>query len=124
MSDGSIRPMDKCMLEFVGKWIKQNKNFIYDVGSSDITSDDAYVLKGENGKYYVVVKDVNMSADPNVQRSIMAREITLKTEKKIKSAKWLDDGSKVEFSKNSFKILPFFYGSSHSLRVAEIVIKD
>ena len=123
MGDGSIRPMDKCMLEFVGNWIKQNKNFIYDVSSSDITSDDAYVLKGENGKYYVVIKDVNMSADPNVQRSIMARDITLKTDKKIKSAKWLDDGSKVDFTENSFKVTPFFYGTSHYLRVAEIVFK-
>ena len=120
MGDGTVRPMDKCMLEFVGKWIKQNKNFIYNVGSADIECEGAYLLKGENGKYYAVVKDVNMTADPNVQRAMMERQVTINTDKKIKSVKWLDNGEKAILTKNGFKVTPFKYGTSHALRVAEI----
>ena len=120
MGDGSIRPMDKCMLEFVGKWVKQNKNFIYNVKSADIECDGAYLLKGENGKYYAVVKDVNMTADPNVQRAMMERQVTINTDKKIKSVKWLDNGEKAIITEKGFKVTPFKYGTSHALRVAEI----
>lgn len=122
-ADGSVRPMDKCMLEFVGKWIKQNKGFIYGARPSDITSDDAYVLKGEGNKYYAVVKDVNMMADANVQRASMERKITLKTDRKIKTVKWLDDNSAGVVEDNAVRLKPFFYGTSHSLRVAEITFK-
>ena len=122
-ADGSVRPMDKCMLEFVGKWIKQNKNFIYSVGVSDITSDDAYILKGENGKYYAVIKDVNMTADVNVQLGQAAKTVTLKTNKKIKKIKWLDNGVSAKANGNSFVVEPFIYGTSHALRVAELTIK-
>ncbi len=123
MGDGSIRPMDKCMLEFVGKWVKQNKNFIYDVKSADIECDGAYLLKSENGKIYAVVKDVLMTADANVQRAMMEREIVIKTDRKIKSVKWIDSGEKAEMTKNGFKITPFKYGTSHFIRVAEVTLK-
>ncbi len=122
-ADGSIRLMDRCILEFVGKWIKQNKNFIYSAGVSDITSDDAYILKGENGKYYAVIKDVNMTADVNVQLGQDAKTVTLKTDRKIKKIKWLDNGVCVKAKGNSFVVDPFIYGTSHALRVAELTIK-
>ncbi|MBR2336719.1 MAG: alpha-L-fucosidase [Clostridia bacterium] len=123
MGDGSIRAMDKCMLEFVGKWIKQNKSFIYNAKSADITAEGAYLLKGENGKYYAVIKNVEMTADANVQRAIMEREIVLNTDRKIKSVRWLDNGERAIATKNGFKITPFVYGTSHALRVAEITLK-
>jgi alpha-L-fucosidase len=123
MADGSVRAMDKCMLEFIGKWIKQNKGFIYNVKKADIESDDCYLLKGENGKYYAVIKDVNMTADINVQRSSGARTVTLKTDRKIKSVKWLDNGLKGIAKGNSFEVSMFAYGTSHNLRVAEITLK-
>ncbi len=122
-ADGSVRLMDRCILEFVGKWIKQNKNFIYSAGISDITSDDAYILKGENGKYYAVIKDVNMTADVNVQLGQAAKTVTLKTDKKIKKIKWLDNGVSAKANGNSFVVDPFIYGTSHALRVAELTIK-
>lgn len=120
MGDGSVRAIDKCILEFVGKWVKQNKNFIYNVSSADIECEGAYLLKGENGKYYAVVKDVNMTADPNVQRAMMERQVTINTDKKIKSVKWLDNGEKAIITEKGFKVTPFKYGTSHALRVAEI----
>ena len=124
MGDGSLKPMDKCMLDFVGKWIKQNKNFIYGVEVSDVKSDDAYILKGENGKYYAVVTGVDMLADSNVQRLSKGKVITLKTDKKIVGGKWLDSRRKiVKNGKNSFNCEFFNYGSSHSLKVAEFTLK-
>lgn len=122
--DGSLKLMDKCMLDFIGKWIKQNKNFIYGVEVSDVKSDDAYILKGENGKYYAVVTGVDMLADSNVQRLSKGKVITLKTDKKIVGGKWLDSRRKiVKNGKNSFNCEFFTYGSSHSLKVAEFTLK-
>lgn len=124
MGDGSLKPMDKCMFDFIGKWIKQNKNFIYDVEISDVTSDDAYILKGSNGKYYAVVTGVEMIADSNVQRLSGGKTITLKTDKKITNGKWVDNRNKiVKCGKNAFNCEFFAYGSSHCLRVAEFTLK-
>ena len=123
--DGSVREMDKCMLEFVGKWIKQNKNFIYDVKPSDIEADGAYMLKNpDTGKYYAVLKDVPMSADPNVTLSSSMNKVVVKTDRKIKKVKWLDNGKTVACKKNTFSEETFLYGTSHALRVAEITFKD
>lgn len=66
--NGSVNPMDKCLLEEIGKWIGINKGFIYGVKSSEIEAENAFILKDEN-YYYAIIKDMGMSADPNVQLS-------------------------------------------------------
>ena len=80
-------------------------------------------MKGGNGRYYVVIKDVNMSANKNVQRNESQKLIRINTDKKIISAKWLDNGKSVHVKDNVIFVAPFLYGTSHSMRVAEIVLK-
>ncbi len=101
-----------------GEWAK----FSLDI-KADIESDDAFILKGENGKYYAVLKSVRMSANLNVQRESVIKSVTLKTNAKIKSAKWIDNGEKLKVEKHTFFASPFNYGSSHGIRVAEITLK-
>ena len=121
--DGSVRVMDKCILEFIGKWIKQNKNFIYDVKHAEIESDDAYIFKGENGKYYAVIKDIEMTADINVQRESLKKTVRIKSDVCINKAKWLDNGESLSVNGNSFVATTFNYGTSHNVRVAEFTLK-
>ena len=116
--NGSVNETDKCLLSQIGKWIKANKGFIYDVYPTDKTAENADMLT-DGKKYYAVIKNVNMNADPNVALGgdVSAVKLNFAT----KRAKWLDSGEKIKINKdNSFAVKPFDYGRSYSVRVAEI----
>ena len=119
--NGEVNETDKCLLKEIGKWVKINRGFIYEAKPAKLKARNAKVLT--NGKkYYAVIKNIGMSADPNV--AIGSNAVRIKFSKKIQSAKWLDSGEKIEIgADNSFVALPFEYGRSYSTRVAEIEIK-
>lgn len=123
MGNGLIPDGEKANLLAVGKWIKVNKGFIYDVVSAHIDAENADVLT--DGKYYyAVIRKVPMSADPNVANMADNRTVTIKTDKKVVSAKWLDNGKSVKgVKKNSFPVEPFAYGYSYGARVARFELK-
>ena len=118
--DGSVSHIDKAILLQIGNWIRCNKNFIYNVRSCDVKADNAYILKDDK-TYYAVIKGVQMSADPNVQRGSINEKIRIYAD--IKSAKWLDNGKDIEIQDNEFYVQPFEYGTSNSVRVAKIFLK-
>lgn len=120
--DGSLKPLDAAILEEIGTWIKHNKSFIYGVKSCAIQADGADLLKGDDGYYYAIVKDVPMCADPNVQRMTTGKEI--KIHARVTSGRWLDTGEKITVKKNTFAVTPFMYGRSLSVRVAKLKIKE
>ena len=123
MGNGLIPEGEKANLLAVGKWIKVNKGFIYDVVSAHIEAENADVLT--DGKYYyAVIRKVPMSADPNVANMADNRTVTIKTDKKVVSAKWLDNGKSVKgVKKNGFPVEPFAYGYSYGARVARFELK-
>ena len=112
--NGSVNPMDACILKEIGKWIKVNKGFIYNVKSCDTIKGNAMVLQDENW-YYVVVKDVPMSADPNVQLSRNVEK--LRIEQEIFEPTWLDSGENVQINNGELTVKPFSYGTSYSTRI-------
>ena len=118
--NGGVNPMDACMLREIGKWVKKNKQAVYDVKSCDIKAENAVLLQGKNC-YYAIIKNVPMAADPNVQRAENMRKV--RVEGKITSAEWLDNGEKIHVQKNEFSVTPFLYGISASVRVAKLRIK-
>ena len=123
MGNGLIPEGEKANLLAVGKWIKVNKGFIYDVVSAHIEAENADVLT--DGKYYyAVIRKVPMSADPNVANMADNRTVTIKTDKKVVSVKWLDNGKSVKGAKkNSFTVEPFAYGYYYGARVARFELK-
>ena len=120
--DGSVKPLDAAILEEIGKWIKLNKAFIYGVKNCKIQADGADLLKGDDGYYYAVVKDVPMSADPNVSLQTQGRSIKIYA--RVTSARWLDTGEKIEIKRGMYAVKPFDYGRSLSVRVAKLKIKE
>ena len=116
--NGEINTLDRELLRIVGKWIKVNKNFIYNVRSCDIKADGADIVSdGEN--YYAIIKDVFMSADPNVALSGEKKSVLL--DRKIKYGVWLDSNEQIDIvNDNSFLVKPFCYGESYSVRVAKL----
>lgn len=119
-ANGLVNALDKAVFSAVGKWIKANKNFIFDVKKSDVSADFGSTFT--DGEYlYVVVKDVPMKADMNVIRNGEPTVVTLNTDRKIVGATWLDDGSPVSvLNDNSFRTSAFFYGTYMYARVAKI----
>ena len=119
--DGAINEIDRAILGKIGRWIKRNKGFIYGVKSSEITAEGADILKGDDGYYYAIIKEVPMSADPNVQRASQGKKVKINAW--VTSAKWLDSGEKIEVKKGEFAVKPFYYGTSLSVRVAKFKIR-
>ena len=117
--NGSVNPMDACILREIGKWVKKNKAAIYDVQSSDIKAENAIILQGKDC-YYAIVKNVPMSADPNVQRAGSLGQVRVESE--ILSAEWLDNGKKIDTKDGMFYVSPFTYGESYSIRIAKLII--
>ena len=112
--DGKVRPIDREILKQIGKWIKVYRGFIYNVKPCDIKADGADVLF--DGKYYyAVIKDVPMSADPNVQLNSAGK--TVKIYADIKNCVWLDSGKKADIKDGKIDVKPFNYGTSYSVRV-------
>lgn len=123
MGDGSIRPIDKAMLCELGNWVRANKKAIYDMRSTDITAENAYMLT-DGRYYYAVVPEVPMIANPNVAKSDeRIKNVRIHTEKKIVKAKWLDNGKAIEIKDNTFMGEAFFYGNSMGFRIARFKLK-
>ncbi|MDR0426761.1 MAG: alpha-L-fucosidase [Clostridiales bacterium] len=121
--DGSLDELEKGIFLALGKWISANRQFIYTAVPSRLQAENAVVLEDADC-YYAVIKDVPMQLDSNVSRAKNAAQVTLKTDKKILSAKWLDNGKAIKVENNSFTVCPFEYGTSLALRVAKIVLSS
>lgn len=122
LGSGKVKLIDKCILKEIGKWIRANKNFIYNVKASELTAKNAFVLKDDK-YYYAVMKDIPMKASMNVTFQGDIKDAVIS--KKIKNAVWLDNGGKIEIE-NDNKIIsePFIYGTSYSVRVARFELKS
>ncbi len=122
MGNGLIKQLDKAMLSEIGKWIKINKDFIYNCKAAGIEARNADILT--DGKYYyAVMKKVPMFADVNVAIGGKIYNVNIKTDKKITNAIWLDNGSAIETDGNIFELKPFAYGKSLSVRVARFMLQ-
>ena len=117
LGNGEVNTTDAAILKEIGKWIQKNKGVIYDVRSCEIKAENALILQG-NDCYYAIIKNVPMSADPNVQREEYMAKISVDAE--IVVAEWLDNGQKIDIEDNTFFVEPFLYGESLSVRVAKL----
>lgn len=117
LGNGEVNDTDAAILKEIGKWIEKNKGVIYDVASCEIKAENAVILRG-NDCHYAIIKNVPMSADPNVQRAENMAKISVNAE--IVSAEWLDNGEIIPIENNTFFVTPFLYGESYSVRIAKL----
>ena len=69
--------------------------------------------------YYAIIKNVFMSADPNVALNGAKKSVVL--DRKIKYGVWLDSNEQIDIvNDNSFTVKPFCYEESYSVRVAKL----
>ena len=85
--------------------------------NADLLTDGKY--------YYAVVKKVPMFTNVNVTAMRETRRFRLKTERKILSAEWMDNGEKAEVTEDGDLIVaPFSYGYSYGIRIAKIILEE
>lgn len=120
MGNGSVNPADAAMFLNIGKWIKYNKNIIYDLRPCGIEAENAVVMRAGE-EYYAAVKGVPMAADINVQRGEDAKKI--KIHAPVKSAVWADSGRRAPVKNGTIVAEPFAYGTSMDVRFLKLKLK-
>lgn len=122
--NGYIKDIDRCYLDALGMWIKNNKYFIYNVRKADIELENALCLF-DGKSYYAFIDHVPMAADINVQLNPNILKVNLHNHK-VKKAVYLDTGKKVAIVDNGNAMLvePFDYGKALCSRVVKFDVKQ
>ncbi len=122
--DGTIVPQEEAMLRNIGRWIRANKEFIYDAVPAGICAENADIIT-DGQYYYALIKGVPMCFNTNVTRMQVSKHVVLDTDKKITDAIWLDNSEEVKLLPDgTFFAWPFDYGTSLSTRVARFRLED
>ena len=133
MSDGSIRSLDKAMLETLGEWVALNDEALRNPRPTNIEIEgkpNNFILTdGKN--YYLFCHDMQMGGDANVvdgiptDNSAYVHKFTF--DKEIESVNWLDNGAPLTLEQNGNNVristIPFRYGEHYVVRVAKISVK-
>lgn len=128
MADGTVREIDKAILNIMGKWVSYYDEAIRKPEPSGIEiqgKEDDFILKdGKN--YYLFCYNLPMSADLNVARAASADfDYKFKLDEKIQSVTWMDNGEAVLFDQDKDDVNVhtnvFMYGRNLVVRVAKIV---
>ena len=117
LGNGGVKKIDEGIFTEIGKWIKMNKNFIYKAGACDIDAENAFILS-DGKRYYAITGSSGVLGNENVTVSDGGKRAIIKTDKKIKDFKWLDDGSPIAYENSAFTLSPCGYGRSPGVRVA------
>ena len=129
-ADGSLRPIDLCLFEALGRFVGSCDEALREPRPTDIEipgkPKDFVLKKGDT--YYLFVHDILINADPNVaQRTFGDYHEALPFEKPVASVQWLDSGESLPFTQENgiltINTTPFQYGTALVLRVAKIETK-
>jgi alpha-L-fucosidase len=122
-ADGTLTVIETEILKYIGSWVKENAEIVYDAVPAEIEAENADTFK--NGEYYyAAIRRVPMAADANVAREENKRIVKLHTDKTIVEAKWMDNGEVIELTDaQSFEVKPFEYGVSRYIRVAKFKLQ-
>ncbi len=125
--DGTLRTIDKGILELLGQWVAPNEEAIRGCAPTDIAIDNKpkdFILK-KGSTYYLFVHDLCMVGDLNVAlKSEMDLQENFQFPEEIKSVTWLDNGEELEFTQEKGRVKittkPFKYGDSYVVRIAKL----
>lgn len=129
-ADGTLRTIDKGMLEVIGQWAVLNDEALHEPLPAGIDiQDKPYNFLLKNGRYYYLfLADLSVkgSADVVINKEMNTTNIFPLTEK-IQSVSWLDNGEKIEFTQKNGMVNvqpePFRSGSDYVIRVAKITVE-
>lgn len=131
MGNGLLRPLDRAMMEEIGRWTAIHEEAIYlpRPYKAEILNKPSDFLLEKDGVYYLFCHKLSMMAAPDVA---ISKEVeyteAFQFDKKIKSAVWLDEPETelgVEQDGENVKIytMPYRYGTHLVVRVAKIIVE-
>lgn len=128
MGDGTIREIDRAILNLMGSWVSYFDEAIRKPAPTGIEIEgkpDDFILKHEN-QYYLFCYNLPMVADANVAIVENTQyESRFHLTDKIQSIVWMDNGADVQFTQDNqtvtVKTVPYTYGRNLVVRVAKIV---
>ena len=122
MPNGGLRPIDKAMMQEIGRWLKPLDGLIYRARRSPISVNDAVTLT-DGDYHYVVIPNVPVNGNADVVLvNGEPRTVTIEADAPIQDACWLEDSSPIEVTNNTFCVKPFPYGISRYFRIARFRI--
>ncbi len=128
--DGKIPDMQKTMIEAMGTWIKECGSIIYEGKPSKIEGEYKNFALEANDKAYLFIHGLNVlgSAHVIVAGGGLGYKYFKKVDRKVKSAKWTDNGENLDFVQNGEHLwvnaTGFPYGCNFVVRVMEIEFED
>ena len=128
--DGKIPDMQKTIIESMGTWIRECGQCIYEGKPSKIEGEYKNFALEANGKAYLFIHGLNVlgSAHVIVAGGGLGYKYFKKVDRKVKSAKWTDNGDQLEFVQNGEHLwvnaTGFPYGCNYVVRIVEIEFED
>ncbi len=128
--DGKIPDMQKTIIESMGTWIKECGKCIYEGKPSKIEGEYKNFALEADGKAYLFIHGLNVlgSAHVIVAGGGLGYKYFKKVDRKVKSAKWTDNGENLELVQNGEHLwvnaTGFPYGCNYVVRIVEIEFED
>lgn len=131
MADGSLRALDRAMLQELGNWAKHFEEALSLPRPAGILVENKekdFLLEGENC-YYLFCHGLPMKGSANV---VLLREDPVymdifKTPRRVRAVSWLDNGAPLQFEQEAERVTvhttPFTYGQHMVVRVAKIELE-
>ncbi|MBR7143097.1 MAG: alpha-L-fucosidase [Clostridia bacterium] len=127
--DGSLRTVDRGVLEILGQWTRLNGEALYlpEPTSIEVKGKPGNFILRHGNAYYLFVGDLNMDGDENVALSRKTdRNNVFPLEEKVRCVRWLDNGEELPFTQHAGEVTvqaePFAYGQDLVVRIAKIEI--
>ncbi len=125
LAQGAVDPYQRELMKLIGKWVSVYKEALYDVKPYPVvSSNENFILKGDNGKLYLFCMNPSRIGDINVL--VGGKSVSLcafkNVKDKVKSIKWIDNGEFLRFTQTDDMLSVDFsdlkYGLSYCVRVA------
>ena len=129
-AQGGIEPMQKALMDILGRWMKLYGEAIYEGKPYGATcvADKNFILKGEDA-LYIFVHDLGKQGNANVTvgGKYTGNLAFNKVSDEVESIEWMDNGEKLSFVQGegalTVNATGFPYGISTCVRVAKAKIK-
>ena len=130
-AQGGVEPMQKALMDILGRWMKLYGEAIYEGKPYGATCqhEKNFMLKG-NGYLYAFIHDLGQIGNVNVTKGgkYCGNIVFNNVNEEVESIEWMDNGEALKYVQGNgaltFSATGFPYGMSTCVRVARIKIKE